>query len=237
MSRKSRVAAFLAGAAVTGAAAGARKARSGVRDVIHGRFTCNCSVDKRTGRPREFRSLRLLNAHHYARHGGYWAGKGGKAVGRKMDKGADNIRRVARGGLEAFGHVDRLGRRTDRHRSRPVTPAGRTHLSLRDLRQRARHGGGHDGAETRERKAETAAARGRHGKAGRLRDKAARLRATAGMTRGQRRAQGRQPAGVLDGGYNMIPRSHPAYPSRAPQRPAPARARPAPARTGRAPRT
>ena len=41
------------------------------RDLVRGgRFTCACCPGK------AFRGHRALNAHHLARHGGYWGGNG-----------------------------------------------------------------------------------------------------------------------------------------------------------------
>ena len=90
-------------------------------------FRCACCPDK------VFRGYKALNAHHLARHGNYWAGAKARAMARKMGKGQDAARKHARGWLEAYGHVDRLGKRTSRARSRPEAPAyGR--LTMRTLR-------------------------------------------------------------------------------------------------------
>ena len=102
------------------------------------RYTCACSPG------REFRTLKGFNAHHHARHGAYWAGKGGKAAGRKIGKGMDTARRWSRAKLEEGGLVDRLGRRTDRWRTRPEV-SGR--VGVRALRRAHRHDADHDRAD------------------------------------------------------------------------------------------
>src|SRR5580704_226584 len=118
------------------------------------RYTCACSPG------REFRSLKGFNAHHHARHGAYWAGKGGKAAGRKMGKGMDTARRWSRAKLEEAGLVDRLGRRTDRWRTRPEL-SGR--VGVRALRRAHRHDADHDRADWhRDRAARRDASAARH---------------------------------------------------------------------------
>jgi hypothetical protein len=170
MSRKSRLFNVMAGATASAAARGARRARSGLRDILGGgRFTCACCPD------RVFRGHKALNAHHLARHGGYWGGKAGRAMARKVGKDVDAARRHARGWLEAHGHVDRLGRRTGRARSRPQAPA-RGHLSLRQMRQMARHGRDHDEADRHDLRAARAAARGNRARQVDHHHQAARLR-------------------------------------------------------------
>jgi hypothetical protein len=123
------------------------RARDKFQDIFHGRFTCSCCPDK------VFRGHRALNAHHLARHGGYWGGKAGRAMRNKMGKEADAARRHARGWLEAHGHVDRMGRRTSRARSRPEAPE-RGHLRLVGLREQHRHARDHDEAAGYEARAE-----------------------------------------------------------------------------------
>lgn len=195
MSRKSRLFSLMADATASAAVRGASKARSGLRDLLGGgRFTCACCPD------RVFRGHKALNAHHLARHGNYWGGKAGKAMQRKVGKVQDAARRAARGAQHANGDLDHRGRLTPKGRTRPEVRGG-PREARRALRDAHRHDRDHQRAENREHKAERAAARGRHAKAARLRDKAADLR-------------GRHSD---DGGHNMIPRSHPAHPSRAPQ--------------------
>lgn len=162
---------------------------------------------------------------------------------RNTRKGIPKDRRKgwvhAWGWREAAGLVDHNGRTTPRGASRPgVVPRDnrvhRVHVTHAQLRHADRHDRHHERADAREHRAEAAGRRAartrlavlrdlRTAKAERLRNKAARGRATAGMTRRQRRRS--DPA---HGGYNTIPRSHPAHPSRsAPPRPArqPKRAR------------
>jgi hypothetical protein len=216
----------LMGATAQAAAEGAAERTRKARDRLTRPYTCNCGWHGRT--------YRAMNAHHLARHGNYWGGKAGKAMGRKVGKVQDAARRHARGWREAHGHIDRLGRPTPHGRGRPEL---RGTVSRKQLQRADRYEGAHKRAGNRERKAEDLETRGKHGRAARLRDKAARDRATAGMTRRERRAHSRQPADAQDGGHNMIPRSHPAHVSRAPQQPAgktraaPGSARPAPARS------
>jgi len=186
------------------AAAEAASTRAGkARERLTRPYTCNCGWHGKT--------YRSMNAHHLSRHGNYWGGRAGKAMGRKVGKVQDAARRHARGWQESHGLVDRMGRLTHKGRAREQVRGG-PREATRGLRQAHKFDRDHGRAETRERKAEAAAARGRHGRATRHRDKAAELRGRHGD----------------DGGYNMIPRTHPAHPSRAPQRPprAPA-ARPA----------
>jgi len=200
------------------AAAEAASTRAGkARERLTRPYTCNCGWHGRT--------YRSMNAHHLGRHGGYWGGRAGKAMGRKVGKVQDAARRHARGWQESHGLVDRMGRSTHKGRTREQVRGG-PREATRGLRQAHKFDRDHHRAEKRERKAETAAARGRHARAARHRDKAAFLR-------------GRHSE---DGGHNMIPRSHPAHPSRAPQparqprsagktRTAPEPARTQPART------
>jgi hypothetical protein len=139
----------------------ARKARSGLRNLKRlGRreFSCACGCGK------QWRDYRLMNTHFLAKNGGYWAGKAGKATGRAMGKGTDSVRRHARGTLEAFGHVDRKGERTDLRRSRPV-PSG--HITLRGMRELHRHARDHTRAGRHDAKAERHRARDFHGPADR----------------------------------------------------------------------
>ena len=130
------------------------RARAKARNAFRSRFTCACCPGK------EFRGHKALNAHHLARHGGYWGGAKAQGMGRKIGKEADAMRKHARGWLEAHGHVDRMGRRTARARSRPQAP-GRGHMSLRTLRAQARHGRDHDKADALAGRAQRAAGRGR----------------------------------------------------------------------------
>jgi hypothetical protein len=132
----------------------AARARAQLRAMGRTQFTCHC------GCGRQWKDYRMMNAHFLKNYGGYWGGKGGKAMGRQIGKGKDGVRRMGRGGLEAFGHVDRMGRRTHRARTRPETPPGKVHLRLADLRDRHRHGQDHDRADRHDRKADRAGARG-----------------------------------------------------------------------------
>jgi hypothetical protein len=168
---RSRLYRALTGAAGDAAAAGTARARGFFRDLANGgRFTCACCPE------RVFRGYRALNAHHLARHGGYWASDKARKIARKMGKEADAARKHARGWLEAHGYIDHMGRRTAKARSRPVTPQ-RGHLTLRDLRARHRHDRSHDRAEGKARRAESraarAAAKGKHARADFLRSVAA----------------------------------------------------------------
>ena len=140
------------------------------QEVRHGRFTCTCSPGK------HFRSHKALNAHHLSRHGGYWAGKQGKAMRNKIGKDADNLRKHARGWLEAHGHVDRMGRRTDRARSRPQMPE-RSVWNARTGRAHARHGRDIDKADKLKAKAERARTRGSKYRADHLKAKEDSIRA------------------------------------------------------------
>jgi len=203
------------------AAAEAASTRAGkARERLMSPYTCNCGWHGRT--------WRSMNAHHGRKHAGYWGGKAARAMGRKIGKAQDEARKTSRGWRHAAGLIDHRGRPTEKGRTRPEIRGG-PREATRGLRDAHRHDRDHQRAEAREQKAERAAARGRDGRAARLRDQAAALR-------------GRHSD---DGGHNMIPRSHPAHPSRAPQMPArqtrtagktrtaPARAngsRPAPAR-------
>lgn len=129
----------------------ASRVRRNLRDILGGgRFTCACCPGK------TFRGHKALNAHHLARHGNYWAGQNAKKIGRKIGKEADAVRKHARGWLEAHGHVDRFGHRTDKARSRPEAPV-RGHLTWHQLREMHRHGRDHDRAERHEGKAERTA--------------------------------------------------------------------------------
>ena len=146
------------------------RARKLFNDVMHGRFTCACCPGK------EFRGHRALNAHHLARHGNYWGGKAGKAMGRKIGKGADAMRRHARGHREAWGLIDRYGRLTSKGRSRPERSEGE---SVRHwLKRLDHHDRDHEKAEKHHRRADRAAARGntarqadRHQRAANLRNR------------------------------------------------------------------
>ncbi len=100
------------------------------RNLFRNQFTCACCPGK------TFRGHRALNAHHLARHGGYWAGQKARGTGRKIGKAADAARRHARGWQEAYGLLDHRGKATAKARSRPDAPVRR----IRDLRDRHRHG-------------------------------------------------------------------------------------------------
>ena len=110
-----------------------------LRDIGRSRFTCGCCPG------RQFRGYRALNAHHLARHGGYWAGQKARQAGRKMSKQADAMRRHARGWRESHGLIDHQGRTTAKGRSRPNQPVRK----IRDLRQRTRHGQDSDRTDKR----------------------------------------------------------------------------------------
>jgi hypothetical protein len=195
-------------------------------NLLTGRFTGTCGC----GCGRTWRDPNMWNAHHLAKFGGYWAGDKARKTGRKIGKAADAMRKHARAVLEAHGHVDRLGRRTDRARSRPGSPLGRPeepfrgHLGLRALRQMHRHGKDHDRAEravsTHTGRAERHQARGRDVRASISRGRA------ADVTHRLRTAWPVRPA--------------PERAAPAPSRPAPGGGngtRPAPARTVRTVRT
>lgn len=197
------------------------------------RYTCDCSPG------REFRTLKGFNAHHHARHGAYWAGKGGKAAGRKMGKGMDTARRWSRAKLEEGGLVDRLGRRTDRWRTRPEL-SGR--LTVRDLHRAHRHDSDHNRASWHDSRAahhEGRATRHKERAAGRT--AAGRRTGLAGWraARAAARADGhRGKAAAQRGRWEEVPsRAAPERPAptEAPKgRPAPSparEARPEPART------
>jgi len=100
------------------------------RNMFRNQFTCACCPAK------TFRGHRALNAHHLARHGGYWAGQKARGTGRKIGKQADLMRRHARGWQEAHGLLDHRGKATAKARSRPAQPV----RSIRGLRDRHRHG-------------------------------------------------------------------------------------------------
>jgi hypothetical protein len=104
--------------------------RERARNMFRNQFTCACCPGK------VFRGHRALNAHHLARHGGYWAGQKARGTGRKIGRQADLMRRVARGWQESHGLLDHRGRNTAKMRSRPDRPVRR----IRDLRDRDRHG-------------------------------------------------------------------------------------------------
>jgi hypothetical protein len=132
----------------------AARARAHLRKMGRTQFTCHCGCN------REWKDHRLWNAHFLKNYGGYWGGKAAQATGRKMGKAKDGVRRMGRGGLEAFGHVDRMGRRTMRARTRPETPQGKVHLTRADLKARQRHADDHARADRHDLKAERHAARG-----------------------------------------------------------------------------
>lgn len=196
------------------------RARKFAREVRHGRFSCTCSPGK------NFRGHKALNAHHLSRHGGYWAGDKAKRTGRKIGKDTDALRKHARGWLEAHGHVDRMGKRTDRARSRPETPE-RSVWNRRTGRAQARHGRDIDNADKLKGKADKAREAGNGYRADSLKAKEAELRGRHPV----RQAPARAPKSPPDG--------RPA-PARAPSRASangqlPGRTgRTKPARTGRA---
>lgn len=118
--------------------------RRKVSDMFRTKYSC-CG--------RTWHDGRLAAAHHYAAHSGYWAGDKARKTYRKMNKDLDRIRRMARGGKEAFGLTDRLGRATSKGRARPLLPRGRPvdrkgrptghterRPTIRDLRNQHRHG-------------------------------------------------------------------------------------------------
>lgn len=184
------------------------RARKFAREVRHGRFSCTCSPGK------NFRGHKALNAHHLSRHGGYWAGDKAKRTGRKIGKDTDALRKHARGWLEAHGHVDRMGKRTDRARSRPERPE-RSVWNRRTGRAQARHGRDIDNADKLKGKAGKAREAGNGYRADSLKAKEAELR-------------GRHPV-----------RQAPARPARAPKSPPDGRPSASangqlPGRTGRA---
>ncbi len=186
--------------------------RLNLRDLFGRRFTCACSPG------REYHSLRAFNAHHYARHGGYWAGKAGKAMRREMGKEVDAARRHARGWLEAAGLVDRYGHRTDRARTRPQVSGL---AGLRDLRRLHQHDRHHERAGRLDGRADRAAGRGRHGRAAKHQNTADSLRSRWGTpSREAQETAARQ-------------RAEAAAQARTGPAPAPNGDRPAPQRTGR----
>ena len=109
------------------------------RGMFRHQFTCSCSPG------RHFRGYREMNAHHLARHGGYWAGQKARVAGRKIGKQADAMRRHARGWQEAHGLLDHRGKATAKMRSRPDGQVRK----ISDLRQRHRHGRDSDRTDTR----------------------------------------------------------------------------------------
>ena len=139
MAKKSRLGRLLAdtgraAADVAGQAAAKRaiRARDVLRRMGRTQFTCHCGCN------RKWSDHRLMNAHFLRNYGGYWGGKAGHAMARKMGK-KDNTRRMGRAGLHAFGHADDWGRQTPKARARPQGPES-GHRSLRFLR----HAAGHD---------------------------------------------------------------------------------------------
>lgn len=140
--------------------------RDRIRERLARPHTCSCGWHGKT--------YRAMNAHHLARHGGYWGSKAGRAAGRKIGKAQDAARRHARGWREAHGLIDRYGASTAKGRSRPEL---RGRLTRRQLRQAHRHDRDHERAGRHERKAEQARARGnpareadRHHRAANLRN-------------------------------------------------------------------
>lgn len=113
--------------------------RERLKDIGRHRFTCACCPG------RNFRGYRELNAHHLARHGGYWGGQKARVAGRKIGKQADAMRRHARGWRESHGLIDHQGRTTAKGRSRPDNPVRK----MRDLRDRHRHGRDSDRTDKR----------------------------------------------------------------------------------------
>lgn len=186
------------------------RARSYLRAMGRTQFTCHCGCN------RQWKDHRLMNAHMLKNYGRYWGGKGGAAMGRKIGKGQDSIRRMGRGGLEAFGHVDRTGRRTPKASARPGAPES-GHLSRRFLRDAARHD------------RHTARAADRHGKAARLIDgnrggRVTRRIRAAGPVRGVRHglaARHIRKGNDLRAKADRVSARHPERPPAAP-RPAPA---------------
>lgn len=199
------------------------RARDTTRHLFGGgRFTCSCSPGK------EFRGHRAMNAHHMARHGGYWAGDKARKTGRKIGRQADAMRKHARGFREAYGHIDRYGRLTAKARSRPEL---RGRVTRGQLRQAHRHDRDHEKAAARDRKADRARARGRHGRAVKHQYRADYLRSIHGTpSRETQERQARERAERAKQARERAART-PA-PARAngtrPARPAPARPAPSP---------
>lgn len=159
-----------------------RPLKDRARGLFRNQFTCTCSPGK------TFRGYRALNAHHLSRHGGYWAGQKARVAGRKIGKQADAMRRHARGWQEAHGLLDHRGKATARMRSRPDGPV----RSIRDLRDRHRHGKDADRTDRAATRIEGRASRA-DGRADRHAARAARLK-LAGRPEKARAADGRASA-------------------------------------------
>ena len=188
------------------AGTGVSRVQQAGKDIAHGgRFTCACCPGK------QFRGHRALNAHHLARHGGYWAGQKARVAGRKIGKAQDAARRHARGWRHAAGLLDHMGNRTDRGRSRPEL---RGRLTVADLRRAHHHDRDHERADKHDRRAARHRARGNEEKAAGRADRAAALR--------DRWPQPARPVPVMA----TTVRPAPADPDG--HRPPPERARPAP---------
>jgi hypothetical protein len=111
-----------------------------------------------------FRTRQEMNARFLRDYGGYWQGKAGKAMRRKLGRDQDLARRHARSHREAFHLADHRGRATDKSRSRPDLPS---RPRLKDLREQHRHHRDHEKADTRDRKAQNLRAKGKHDRAAR----------------------------------------------------------------------
>jgi hypothetical protein len=122
-----------------------------------------------------FRTRQEMNARFLRDYGGYWQGKAGKAMRRKLGRDQDLARRHARGWRESHGLADHRGRATGKSRSRPDLPS---RPRLKDLRDQHRHHRDHEKAGTRDRKAQALRAKGKH-------ERAARHERMAGELRGR----------------------------------------------------
>jgi hypothetical protein len=186
-----------------------RKPRHTLTSIRGARFHCaGCNAD--------FRGYRAMNAHHLAKHASRWTSKSARAMGRKMGKETDNLRRHALGWLEAAGlrewktvpvrgkdgkPVERNGKivtrevpvPTDRARTRPEA-SGR--LGRGHLRQLHRHDRHHERADGHDRRAQRHRDTGRDDKADTREARAAALRARwpdDGRASDPRPAPGRTP--------------------------------------------
>ena len=97
-------------------------------------IACNCGCGKRWSRNDTLQA----NAHFLRHYGGYWAGQKGKAMGRKIGKGSDGLRRMGRAGWHAAGLRDGFGKLTPRGRARPTGNVRRiSHLRERHRFERS----------------------------------------------------------------------------------------------------
>jgi hypothetical protein len=173
----------------------ADKARQGLHNMRH--------------RYNGFKTRQEMNARFLRDHGGYWQGKAGKAMRRKLGREQDLARRHSRGYRESHGLSDHRGRVTDKGRSRPDLPA---RPRLKDLRAQKNHHRDHEKADRSDLRAKSLRDKGKHERANRHEQRARDLRG--------KWPQLRQPAPKPPG---RVPSPHPApkgRPDRADGRPA-----------------